>query len=477
MNELTSTFPSIPNSWVLTDLGTIATFSQGIQVPKPNQITASRKGFIRFLRIVDYTKENEDVRFIEFPGDRYCVESNDLVMIRYGSAGKICRGYDGAIANNLFKINLKLDELNKSYFFYFLQSSLATPFLEGRSKATTMAAVNFSVVSKVPIPLPNNKEQEKIVTKLEELFTKLDVSVAELKKAKAQIKRYRQSVLKSAFEGKLTEKWRSERQEVRGETAEELLAKIKNERKKALCNKYKAGTEQSRSELPLVETTNLQPLPEGWVWTCLGDIITVSSGNGLTSSNMKSDGRYAVYGGNGISGYYDKYMFEEQKLIIGRVGAKCGVVHITEPNSWVTDNALIVELNSLDMKFMFYLIHVLNLNQHSVSTAQPVISGAKIYPTINPLPPFNEQLQIVSEIERHFSVADETEKIIDQSLKQAERLRQSILKDAFTGKLVPQDPYDEPAEKLLERIRAEREKTKIVISNKKSLKKGHLNNN
>ncbi len=340
--------------------------------------------------------------------------------------------------------------LNKFLLGYFFQSQDYRDTISKLSSGVNINNLRREHLEQLQLFFPPLSEQHHIVSKIEELFTKLDVAINELKTARAQIKRYRQSVLKSAFEGKLTEKWRSERREVRNETAEELLAKIKEERKKTLGNKYK--------ELPPVDTTNLQPLPEGWMWTCLGDIITVSSGNGLTSSNMKSDERYAVYGGNGISGYYDKYMFEKQKLIIGRVGAKCGVVHITEPNSWITDNALIVEFKNLDMKFMFYLIHVLNLNQHSVSTAQPVISGAKIYPIINPLPPFNEQQQIVSEIERHFSVADATEKIIDQSLKQAERLRQSILKDAFTGKLVPQDPNDEPAAKLLERIKEEKQK-------------------
>ena len=356
------------------------------------------------------------------------------------------------IGRGLCGLKYIIDE-NSKFIFYFFRS--IEKELSQLGTGSTFQAISKSQISNLKFPLPPFPEQHRIVAKLEELFTKLDVSVAELKKAKAQIKRYRQSVLKHAFEGKLTEQWRIENLELRNETAEELLAKIKEERKKALGKKYKAGTERSRSELPPVDTTNLPQLPEGWVWTCLGEIITVSSGNGLISAHMKSNGSYAVYGGNGVSGYYDKYMFEKRKLIIGRVGAKCGVVHITDPFSWVTDNALIVESNNLDMKFLFYLIHVLNLNQHSVSTAQPVISGAKIYPIINPLPPLREQQQIVSEIERHFSVADETEKIIDQSLKQAERLRQSILKEAFSGKLVPQDPNDEPAEKLLERIKAE----------------------
>jgi type I restriction enzyme S subunit len=81
-----------------------------------------------------------------------------------------------------------------------------------------------------------------------------------------------------------------------------------------------------------------------------------------------------------------------------------------------------------------------------------------------PLPPLAEQQQIVAEVERRLSVADEVERTVDASLKQAERLRQSILKRAFAGKLVPQDPNDEPAERLVERIRAARDLTGITKS-------------
>jgi type I restriction enzyme S subunit len=448
----------LPDGWSICKLEEIAEIN-----PKFNQHIANEVD-VTFIpmRMVEEESGKIDLsitkKYLEVRKGYTTIGDDDIIFAKITPCmenGKV------AIAKNLinniafgsteFHVVRLGKDLPRKYYFYFL---VREEFRKtARSKMTGSAGqlrVPADFLEKSELPFPPFPEQHRIVAKIEELFTKLDVAVDELRKAKAQIKRYRQSVLKSAFEGKLTEKWRSERREVRNETAEELLAKIKEERKKTLGNKYK--------ELPPVDTTNLQPLPEGWMWTCLGDIITVSSGNGLTSSNMKSDGRYAVYGGNGISGYYDKYMFEKQKLIIGRVGAKCGVVHITEPNSWITDNALIVEFKNLDMKFMFYLIHVLNLNQHSVSTAQPVISGAKIYPIINPLPPFNEQQQIVSEIERHFSVADSTEKIIDQSLKQAERLRQSILKDAFAGKLVPQDPNDEPAAKLLERIKEEKQK-------------------
>ena len=139
---------------------------------------------------------------------------------------------------------------------------------------------------------------------------------------------------------------------------------------------------------------NLSP---NWSWVKLGDVIKVSSGKGLTSEKMFNTGKYPVYGGNGITGYYDEFLFEDSRLIIGRVGAKCGVLHITKPKSWITDNALIVNLNqeNVFIKYLFYCLTFFDLNKLSVSTAQPVISGSKIYPYQIPLPPLSEQKKIV----------------------------------------------------------------------------------
>lgn len=174
-----------------------------------------------------------------------------------------------------------------------------------------------------------------------------------------------------------------------------------------------------------------------WVKVNLGEILKVSSGRGLTSKTMVDSGTYPVYGGNGITGFHDDYIYEESKLIIGRVGVRCGVTHVTKPKSWITDNALVVDFkhNAFDLKFMQLKLQFENLNKLSNSTAQPVISGAKIYAYPVSFPPLPEQRAIVSKIEQLFSELDNGIANLKTAKQKLEIYRQAVLKKAFEGAL------------------------------------------
>jgi type I restriction enzyme S subunit len=184
------------------------------------------------------------------------------------------------------------------------------------------------------------------------------------------------------------------------------------------------------------EEQTINGLPKDWKWVRLGEILSVSSGKGIRVNGLKG-GDYPVYGGNGLNGYHSEYLIEEPRLIIGRVGVKCGVTHITKVKSWVTDNALIVEPknNAFDLKFMQLKLQFENLNKLSVSTAQPVISGGKIYAYEIVLPPKEEQQQIVSKIEELFSELDKGIEELKTAQQQLRVYRQAVLKWAFEGKL------------------------------------------
>ena len=136
-------------------------------------------------------------------------------------------------------------------------------------------------------------------------------------------------------------------------------------------------------------------LPESWTWVRLGYLVKVESGKSLTSKEMKP-GKIPVYGGNGITGYHNKYLVDKETVVIGRVGYYCGSVYITEPKAWVTDNAFITiyPTGCIDRDYLVFTLRSMNLGQNNNATAQPVVSGKKIYPKLFPLPPLEEQKRI-----------------------------------------------------------------------------------
>ena len=390
---------NLPSSWAIAKLGDVCEFQYGKGLTKANQTENGKYPVYGSNGIVGYH-------------DKYLMEEPCLIVGRKGAAGEvhITKTPSWPIDTTYF---VRTKELNLSFFYYLLK----TLKLNELDKSTAIPGLNRNDAYKKEVFLPPLPEQHRIVSKLEELFSELDIAVESLKKAKEQIKTYKQSVLSSIL------------------------------------------------------NSELRILNEGWKKYTFLELVDVKSGKGLTSSKMIENGKYPVYGGNDINGYYNNYMYEEQRLIIGRVGAKCGVVHITKPKSWITDNALIVDYDKelVSMKFLYWLFTFKDLNKYSVSTAQPVISKTSLKYSEFSIPNSELQSKIVAEIESRFSEAENLEKTIDLGLEQAESLRQSILKKAFEGRLVPQDPNDEPASLLLERIKQE----KLKINNGKlRIKKG-----
>ena len=201
-------------------------------------------------------------------------------------------------------------------------------------------------------------------------------------------------------------------------------------------------------------------LPKGWEWTTLGEVISIKSGNAIKVRNNKN-GSFPIYGGNGISGYSDEYNIDKPTIVIGRVGFYCGSIHYVKSKAWVTDNAFITSTygNVYDIDFLYYLLTYCNLRQYSNSTAQPVISGKTIYPVHVPVPPIKEQRKIVEKIEFWLlciSQLEFSQSKVKSTIKQA---KSKILDLAIHGKLVPQDPNDEPASELLKRINPKAEIT------------------
>lgn len=183
--------------WHTYFLKDIATFSQGIQVDTDNQFIKKEKGLIRFIRIIDYSKTNEPPRYILYPKDSYIVNTNDIVMIRYGSqtAGKVVRGISGAIANNMFKITLNNDVITNEYAYYYLSQASVFNHLRGAQSSSTMPAITFELVGRQLIILPDIFTQKRITTILSCLDQKIELN----RRINENLEQQAQALFKSWF--------------------------------------------------------------------------------------------------------------------------------------------------------------------------------------------------------------------------------------------------------------------------------------
>ncbi len=165
----------------------------------------------------------------------------------------------------------------------------------------------------------------------------------------------------------------------------------------------------------------------------IGEVLKVKSGKSLTSAMMKKDGQYPVYGGNGINGYHNLYMFEERKIVIGRFGAYCGNVFYSLPKCWISDNALYVseKTDELTDEFLVYQLKTLNLNQYAGRAGQPLLSGSRIYPIEIIIPNKNLQDKFVLRLKKF----ENTTELLKESEKKVNNLFEVILSKAFDGSL------------------------------------------
>ena len=163
---------------------------------------------------------------------------------------------------------------------------------------------------------------------------------------------------------------------------------------------------------------------KNWEQTTIGESLKLKSGDFLSAANMDTNGKYPVYGGNGITGYHSSYLFENRKIVIGRVGAYCGAVHHTLPYSWITDNALYVakkDSRLLD-EYLVYILRSANLNQYASQSGQPLISEGRLENVKIPLPPLPEQKRIAAILEK----CDRLRRTRRYSLQLSETFLQSV---------------------------------------------------
>ena len=199
---LNSVFENGGEGWAIHKLGEVASFSQGIQVGLEHQLTEPQQGYVRFIRIVDYTQNTDDIRYVPNPGQKYFVNEDDIVMVRYGTPGLIGRGKAGVIANNLFKITIQREDLLNDFLSLCLSQKHIQTFLSTQGSAT-MPALNFGQLKNVMIIFPSLKDQHNIVQQLDALQSKIQTLEATYQQKFRDLEELKKSVLNKAFAGEL----------------------------------------------------------------------------------------------------------------------------------------------------------------------------------------------------------------------------------------------------------------------------------
>lgn len=402
---------NLPENWTETTLNDVAEYING-RAFKPSEWETEGVPIVRIQNLNDYnapfnysTKSYEDI---------FKIKNGDLLFAWAASLGAyIWRGEIAWLNQHIFKVIPKID---KDFLFYSL--SFKVKELYSKSHGSGMVHITKGAFLESLIPLPPLAEQGRIVAKIEELFAGIDAGVENLKAVKNQIARYRQSVLKSAFDN---------------QTKKEMLKNFIIEINYGTSEK----TNDDASGIPVLRMGDIQngklrfnklkylkKITDKKLLLQKGDLLF----NRTNSAELV--GKSAVFNSDFVcsfASYLIKVRFSE-KLNSDYV---CFYINSPYGKAWAK-------------------------TQLTQQVGQANINSQKLQALQIPVPTLAEQERIVAEIESRFERADALETAVDRALNDAEKLKQAVLKKAFSGELVPQNPDDEPASVLLARIRAAR---------------------
>jgi len=496
----------LPHGWANTTLREIAEIVGGLTKDAKKSLGAGFRD-VPYLRVANVQRGRLDLAEIKLISasesdiQKLSLQPGDMLLNEGGDRDKLGRGWiwQGQIPvcihqNHVFRARLQSGDIDPLYIAHFTNSMAQSYFAEHGSQTTNLASISLTKLGFLPIRIPPAKEQQRIVAKIEELFSDLDAGVAELKAAQKKLVQYRQSLLKSAVEGALTAEWRA--QNTPTETGAQLLERILHERRARWEAKQLAKFEsqgkappkgwQAKYPEPVQpDTTDLPDLPEGWVWASVDMLGEIASG---VAKGSKRDADVPVREvpylrvANVQRGFLD---LNEVKTIlaterdIADLKLQAGDVLFNEGGDrdklgrgwvWREEVADCIHQNHV-FRVRPYLRDVLpelishhgntfgktwfqNAGKQTTNLASINMTMLRMFPV--PFGPTDEQRELLDQLDVHLDLLDRQEQTVELAFKQSTAQRQNILHAAFSGQLVPQDPNDEPASVLLERIRAER---------------------
>lgn len=435
----------LPDGWEWTTVGECSTVITGRTPSKKDD--SNYGNFMPFVKPPEllngsiYTAEDNISE--KGTNDARVLPVNAVLVSCIGNLGKTGINRVPVAFNQQINAVVFPENIIPEFGFYYFQSSEFKQQLEEISSATTVAIVNKSKFESLPFPVAPLPEQERIVAKIEELFTQLEAGTSALERVQAGLRRYKASVLKDAFEGKLVPQQQS------GESVAELLERVigKDYEKKI--------TPAAASKVPYV--------PSGWIYGKLENLIYIAGRigwRGLKADEYTEDGPmflsvYNLNKGDHVD-FSDTYhisqerydespeiMLCENDILLAKDGAgigKIGIVKGLPGLATVNSSLLVIRASEIFVpEFLFYFLKGPQMQDvvraRITGSATPHLFQRDIKQFTLLIPPLEEQRRIVAEVERRLSVAREVESVVEKTLVRAGRLRQAVLKSAFEERL------------------------------------------
>ena len=434
----------LPAGWIVTSLGDVVDVLDRFRIPVNRAEREKRAGTTPYYGatgqvgwIHDYIFDQEIILLGEDGAPFLDTLKPKAYMVRGRSW-----------VNNHAHVLVARKGVLNSFLLHQLNCINYREFVSGTTRLKLPQASMLSI----PIWIAPEHEQRRIVEEIEKQFTRIEAATAGLRRAQANLKTYRAAVLKAACEGRL----------------------VPTEADMATVGKTNYGLGQKLVDMAGAAREKA-PLPKGWTWVKVGQISTWTNGKSLPKSEQVA-GMFPVLGGNGIIGSHNRSLVNRPGIVVGRVGAQCGNVQLTSGPAGITDNALysVVESEVVTLEYYRLALSAVNLNSLAKGSGQPFLNQRVLSSIDLAVPPLPEQIKIVSETDRHFSIIDSAGALISVSLTKAESLRNAILRDAFRGKLVSESTSDHSGSHLYDQIHQEHVRQRDWPQHGRGIKPGVL---
>ncbi|MBE7634103.1 4'-phosphopantetheinyl transferase [Tenacibaculum finnmarkense genomovar ulcerans] len=490
----------LPKNWVLSKLDDLSVIKSGGTPSRGNKDYWN--GEIPWVKISDLKEWyiNSTTEFITEKGlnnsSTKIFPKGTILFTIFASIGKVGVLNIDACTNQAIAGITPVNEIEHKFLTYSLIE--LSEILRNQGKGIAQKNINLTILKDLNVPLPPLAEQQRIVTKLDTLFGSLDALKIRLNNIPQLIKNFKQAVLTQAVTGKLTQEWRVGKELVSGDLL--LLDEIKKSRNEILNKEILNGKSESKRLLNKIKKLEFEKpeelLPKNWIWTCLLESCLkvvdchnktapyVNEGIRLLRTTNIKEGKIHLKGSKFITeetyNFWSKRCPPKANDILFTREAPMGETAIIPKNMKICMGQRMMLLRTipelLDSKFLLYNILSFSFQQRMISNA--IGTGVKhlrvgdVERLTFPLPPKEEQTEIVKRVENLFSKADAIEKQYKTLKEKIDRLPQAILAKAFKGELVAQLPTDGDAKDLLEEIKKLKESLvvkpkKKVVRNKK----------